>query len=274
MRWKSVVLAGAFGPAVAGCNVAYNAARNIVNDPHVVMTQQAIGHDLRKAARSAWEEARGQYPHCTAEFQDGFEDGYVDYLDRGGNGSLPAVPPAKYTRHQKYFTENGHCLLKEYFLGFKYGQEVAIATGRRQFLTVPVLFPPVPPTPPAFDVVPPGPQPMMTPPKPPPGMVDPLASAAKDVPVVVVPPAPGPAPVLQLRPPARRLAKDPPPPEFDPVPKPAPDQDRLPAPTPPLPVPSASSVPPMAPVTNPIPVLPPNHTVPPPLPPNHPQPRN
>ena len=68
--------------------------------------------------------------------------------------SLPAVPPAKYTRHKNYFTENGQCLVKEYFLGFKYGQEIAIATGQRQLLTVPVLLPQEPTGPPAFIVTP------------------------------------------------------------------------------------------------------------------------
>lgn len=275
MRWMSAVLAGVIGPAVAGCHLAYNAGRNAINDPHVFMTQVGITHELRRAARAAWEEVRDQYPHCTAEFQDGFEDGYVDYLDRGGNGSLPAVPPSRYTRHKKYFTENGHCLLKEYFLGFKHGQETAIATGRRQYLTVPVLFPPPKPAPPPFNVISPEPPPTMTPPQPP-GPLGPTGStpvpgqgvreAPRDVPMVVVPPAPGPAPVLQLQPPAKPPGKDRPTPEFDPVPKPGPDEERVPSPTPPIPV---------APEIRPLPpVVPPNHSVPPPLPPNHPQPRN
>src|SRR5262245_22078338 len=110
MRWKSVVLAGALVPGVAGCNIAKLACRNIVNEPHVVWTHHSITHELRKSAAAAWEEACGQYPNCSPEFRQGFLDGYVDYLDRGGNASLPAVPPAKYTRHVKYFTENGQCL--------------------------------------------------------------------------------------------------------------------------------------------------------------------
>jgi len=53
MRWKSVAIAGALWPAAAGCNIAHNAARNIVNEPHVVWTEHAIAHDLRKSARAA-----------------------------------------------------------------------------------------------------------------------------------------------------------------------------------------------------------------------------
>ena len=121
MRWRSVAIVGALWPASSGCNIAYNTGRNVINEPHVVWTQHAIKHELRKAAKAAWETSRFECPeHADSDaFRDGFIDGYVDYLDRGGNASLPAVPPAKYTRHKDYYTENGQCLVKEYFLGFK-----------------------------------------------------------------------------------------------------------------------------------------------------------
>jgi len=190
MRWRSVAIAGALWPAGTGCNIAHNAARNIINEPHVVWTQHGIKHDLRREARAVWETSRFDCPeHADSEaFRDGFIDGYVDFLDRGGNASLPAVPPAKYTRHKDYFTETGQCLVKEYFLGFKLGQEVAIATGRRQLLTVPVLLPQEPSGPPPLTVNPGGvePPPAMIPPRPPDG-VEPVAAAASDVPRVVVP---------------------------------------------------------------------------------------
>jgi len=157
MRWKTVALAGALGTTATGCNMFQDAARTLVNEPLVVHNQHAIKHDLRKQANAAWKEVRSQYPRraFTSEFHEGFTDGYVDYLDRGGNGSIPAVPPVKYTRHKKYFTENGQCLVKDYFLGFKYGQDIAIATGKRQFLTVPVLLPVEDDGPPAFKIQPP-----------------------------------------------------------------------------------------------------------------------
>ena len=132
-------------------------------------TQSCTTCESRPERRGTSPKASAPSTPTSSLYRDGFIDGYVDYLDRGGNGSLPAVPPAKYTRHKKYFTENGQCLAKEYFLGFKHGQEVAIATGRRQFLTVPVLLPQPQPVPPAFNVQPAGETaapPMMQPPKP------------------------------------------------------------------------------------------------------------
>ncbi|MBA4062923.1 MAG: hypothetical protein C0501_04290 [Isosphaera sp.] len=212
MRWKKVALAGALGPAAAGCHLAGLTARHPAHDPPAAPA--GLAHDLRADARAAWREVRAEYPRraFSAEFRDGFLDGYVDYLDRGGDGVLPAVPPARYTQHKKYFTPDGQCLVKEYFLGFKYGQDVAVATGKRQYLTVPVLLPqhpadapPVVYTPPRV-VTPTAPQPTPMPtPTPPPGPGSdspPRPAAAPPAPPVVgasgtrLPPPPPEVPAL------------------------------------------------------------------------------
>lgn len=266
MRWKSVALAGALAPA-AGCNIYYSAARNIINEPHTVASIVGIEHELKHQAKLAWREVREQYPRraFTEEFRDGFIDGYVDYLDRGGNGSTVAVPPARYTRHKKYFTPEGQCLMKHYLLGFQYGQDVAIATGRRSIYTVPVLLPDVPKGPAPFKVEPHGPTtpPVMPPP------VDPPPVGAPPVPpqaVRPVPPVDGnvpmkfepPVPLVQTTPagfqserPAAPVVKLPPPPaEVSTLP------DHVPTPS----------------VTDELPVVPPTHTLPPPVLPHHPDP--
>lgn len=160
MGWKRVAWAGCLIPALGGCHVACHTTQGLVTDKLAAHTQKAIDHEIRKSAREAWREVRCQYARraFTAEFRDGFLDGYSDYLDRGGDAQPPAVPPVRYTRHHKYFTPEGHALIRDYFLGFKYGVDVAIATGRRQYLTVPVLLsgpdahphgPPAGPFPPA-----------------------------------------------------------------------------------------------------------------------------
>ncbi|MBA4189733.1 MAG: hypothetical protein C0467_17240 [Planctomycetaceae bacterium] len=182
MRWKMVALAGALGPTAAGCNIAYYTAQTLVNEPCVVATQLSIHHSLRKQANASWKEVRGEYPRraFTSEFHDGFVDGYVDYLEHGGNGSIPAAPPPKYTRHKHYLTEEGQCLVKDYFLGFKYGQDIAIASGKRQFLTVPVLLPVEDKGPPAFKIQPPA--------------GSEILSAPKSMSAPTPPPAPTPVP--------------------------------------------------------------------------------
>jgi len=143
MRWKRFAYAGLLPPLLAGCHDSCFTARDLVNEHRTVRNEEAITRELRKDARCAWREVRSQFPRrmFSEEFRDGFLDGYTDYLDRGGDASPPLVPPARYTRNKKYFTPEGQCLLKDYFLGFKYGTDVAVATGCRQFLTVPVLLP-------------------------------------------------------------------------------------------------------------------------------------
>lgn len=282
MRWKSVLLVGALGPASVGCNLARLASHNIVNEPLVNHTQHVIHRDLRHEANATWREVRTQYPRraFTAEFRDGFTDGYVDYLDRGGNGSIPAVPPNKYVRHARYFTEEGQCRVKDYFLGFKYGQEIAIATGKRQFLTVPVLLPQQGDCPPAFTIIPA------------PGAV-PSGELRQPTPVPIPtpPPAPTPVPTPQRFP--NPAAKGEPPVAASPAP---PEPNRLPAPNPLVPVPEKPAVkapteaPPISvptvklpappaevpefppyiptpPVTDDLPVIPPIHAEPPVVPP-------
>jgi len=133
-----------------GCNIAHEALRNLHHEPRLLWTQWAITHRLQQQAREAWESIQGEFPDCAPEFREGFLDGYVDYLDRGGPAHLPAVPPSKYTRHPRYFTPEGHARLQQYFLGFQLGQQQAIASGQRRYLTVPVLLPSPSPEPPPF----------------------------------------------------------------------------------------------------------------------------
>jgi hypothetical protein len=285
MRWKALALAGAAWPALAGCNIVHNAARNVVNEPHVVLAQHAIEHDLRADARRAWREVRADYPRraFTAEFRDGFLDGYVDYLDRGGNGSLPAVPPAKYTRHKKYFTEEGQCLVKDYFLGFQYGQEIAIATGKRQFLTVPVLLPQEPVGPPAFTIDPGPAAHILPPPMPvpvPPHVGAHPARPTNPVPASAVarptpPPLPAPTPPRPADRPPLPLPLPPgiasgvnPPPVVE-VPAVAPPVPRLPAPPPEIP--ELPEYVPTPPIHDDLPVVAPVHTPPPVVAPTHPE---
>lgn len=275
MGWKKVAAAGCLAPVLGGCNLYYYAAHNLINEAHVVHTQLEISHELRKDAKVLWQEVRAQYPRrmFTAEFRDGFIDGYADYLNRGGHAQAPTVPPPKFTRDRKYFTPEGHCLLKDYYLGFQYGMDVAVASGQRQFLTVPVVLPVRPEGPPAFtfqpkdgipptgtsDVVPPpgGITPPVVPPGgTPPATVPPNApGVGPGTPAVPLPaprpagppmssrpnskPAPGVKPSAGTTPPPAAAATADPGAKFNPMPRPvAPvgPNDTLPALNPPLPV--------------------------------------
>lgn len=276
MRWKRVVWAGWLAPALGGCHTpGAPGVPELPSGALVGHTQAAIEHRIRADAREAWKAVRGEYPRrCfTAEFRDGFLDGYTDHLDRGGDGTPPPTPPLRYTRHARYFTPEGHVLLKDYFLGFKYGADVAAATGQRQFLTVPVLVPDGGPAPvPVAEVVTPVPAAPVTPTTPPDRVTPtplpppmPLPTPKSDRPVV--PPAPGPTTSKFPEPVGPAPAVVPPSPAAVPVSVPAP---RLPEP--PAAVPSLPAHVPTPPVTDDLPLFRPDHDAPPPLPVVHPDP--
>lgn len=191
MRWKRVAWAGCLAPVLGGCHTAFP-ARALVGDPPAAHTEAAIERQIHQHAREAWRAIRAEYPRkaFSPEFHDGFLDGYSDYLDRGGDAGPPAVPPPRYTDNPKYFTPEGHVLIRDYFLGFKYGADVAAATGQRQFLTVPVLIPDTPDVPATPPVV-------VTIPAPPAVLTEPPPV----IPPVVVPkPVPAPMPLSAPRP--------------------------------------------------------------------------
>jgi hypothetical protein len=247
MRWKRIGLAGLLAPALAGCHVCCPDARDLLAEKLTVCGEAAVTHELRQDAKCAWREVRTQYPRrmFSEEFRDGFLDGYTDYLDRGGSATLPAVPPAYLTRNKKYYTPEGQARLKDYFLGFQYGMDVAIATGCRQFLTVPVLLPQKEPCAPAFAVQPGGvPAAVVVPERPPAVVVpaDPRPSAPSPLgppkPLTETPrPMPGPE-ATGPKPPLTVAAADPNRSKFGPLAPRRPGSDvGLPPQNPPLPIP-------------------------------------
>lgn len=300
MHWKAVAVALCSVPVLAGCG----AVRNLTNETRLAHAQRAIEHDLRSEARAAWQTVRAQNDRraFTEEFYDGFLDGYVDYLDRGGAAQPPAAPPMKYVREKRYYSEQGHCLINDYYLGFKYGAEVAVASGRRRFLTVPVaLADPncdpaaLPPGPPAVPTVPKKPKsddPLPPPrPLPAPGNKFTDPNTGDEPPRgTPIPPLPKPElPVIKpfnpdlggddkFAPPAPDRNPDLLPPPYPALPVPVPPDPRpLPLPEPigplppmlgPLPLPAPPTSVPLlpsgavVPVTDPVPVVPFRHPAP------------
>jgi hypothetical protein len=156
----------ASAPLISGCHIATNASRNLINEPRQYFDGVHVEKHLRKEGRAAFHEVQRQFPNrCFSEdFECGFVEGYADYLDNGGNASVPAVPPLKY-RHHRYYNPEGHARIRDWFLGFKYGMDVAIATGCRPFYTTPILLPEKPEMPPLDITVLPTPPVTMAPPK-------------------------------------------------------------------------------------------------------------
>lgn len=238
MRWKRVAWAGCLVPAVGGCSVGVHAARDAAAETRAAHAGRGVDRAIRQAAREAWAAVVAEHSRRAfcAEFRDGFLDGYADYLDRGGDGSPPAAPPVRYATNPKYLTPEGHALIRQYFLGFRYGADVAIASGRRHYFTVPVLIPddsgppvevvPAPAPDPAAPVAtaPPPPKdadPLPAPRKVPPGLLPEAqlpgwATAPAPAPTLWPATKPDPRPHLKSDAPAAKPAKPPAVPEVGP----------------------------------------------------------
>jgi hypothetical protein len=137
MRWTAILVAGCVVPLV-GCHLTQTAAHNLMNEPIEYLDGKKLTRRLRA---EGLEVLRSQADLCNSseDYSDGFVDGYADYLEYGGNNAPPAVPPLKY-RRSKFLSPEGHARIHEYFTGFHAGSDSAARSGRRQFLTVPVLM--------------------------------------------------------------------------------------------------------------------------------------
>lgn len=140
MRWTAIAIAGGMIP-LAGCQLTHMAAHNLLNEPIQYLDEKKVTDRLRDDAEAVlreWEQQNGG--PVSDDFEDGFVDGYADYLERGGNAVPPAVPPLKY-RRGRFLNPDGHARIHDYFAGFQAGADTAAQSGRRQFLTVPILVP-------------------------------------------------------------------------------------------------------------------------------------
>ena len=91
-----------------------------------------------KWAETAWEQICSSSPDAfTEDHQLGFIDGFVDYLDYGGSGEPPPLPPRRYWRRD-YQTPAGHAAAQQWFEGFRHGVSIARSSGYRDLVTIPV----------------------------------------------------------------------------------------------------------------------------------------
>src|SRR5690242_14243370 len=89
-------------PLQPGCNLAKLINYNMWNEPIHMMSERKVADKAVKLAEEAWAEHLGSIPdNCPPEaYQQGFVNGYADYLLHGGNTAPPAMPPAVYRRYQ------------------------------------------------------------------------------------------------------------------------------------------------------------------------------
>lgn len=126
----------------AGCTLFQTSVRNLCSETSIFFAERSLRHSARHAAKEAWLVFSGENPewYFIRDFEKGFKEGFVDYLDNGGNAEPPAVPPLHY-RKNKYLNPEGFQAIDRYFAGFACGARLAKDSGLRDTLVVPVLVP-------------------------------------------------------------------------------------------------------------------------------------
>lgn len=132
-----------------GCRFAEHTWRTAVVEPiqySPYWYDKFARHRYRAAALEALEQQRAlakaerdDYVHepFSPAHECGFVDGFVDYLEAGGRGEPPVLPPRKFWK-AKFQNPDGYRATLDWFEGFRHGASVARASGLRQFITVPV----------------------------------------------------------------------------------------------------------------------------------------
>ncbi len=115
--------------------------RNVVLDPieFCISGDRAVMHSRHyRLATAAWQEiAGGQLTETySRDYVRGFKEGFADYLDAGGTGEPPPVPPRCYW-HNDYRTPEGHQAIQDWFAGFRHGAGCAKQSGLRHYAVIP-----------------------------------------------------------------------------------------------------------------------------------------
>jgi hypothetical protein len=231
-----------------GCSFVGYGVKNVISAPYDAIQEVCFRHRMRNIARTMWRDiaCKDGQTHSTA-YQRGFEDGFVDYVDRNGTGEPPAIPPPWLCRGLVH-SDEGQTDIEDWYAGFRHGARVARESGLRERAVMPIGLPaktPAEPLPAQVTV------PNIEPKKemPPADAKAPTPATEMPFAEVVMPP---PVPAMEM-PTAKVVMPPPAPPKEMPTAKatPLPAQKMPTAPPPPIPVldvaPAPVAPPPVAP---------------------------
>src|SRR5438105_4869157 len=120
IRFTLLLLAVCF--ANGGCSsFLEESVRNLTEAPVRGLDDVAYCSRNQEVAEEAWQLERRKGPErYSRDHAAGFVAGYADYLDAGGNGNPPAVPPFRY-RLVCSESPEGARAVEEWYAGFRHG---------------------------------------------------------------------------------------------------------------------------------------------------------
>lgn len=131
--------------AFSGCTISDNFTRTLVLEP----LQYCDYFDVHRAhsrhchmAKKVWKtfQKKKSIGHFSDDYACGFREGFTDFLDAGGTGQPPPLPPRRYWR-DRYANPQGRQAVQEWFAGFRHGAAMARASSAREYAMVPLSTP-------------------------------------------------------------------------------------------------------------------------------------
>lgn len=108
-----------------------------------IKSDRVAQREARLLAEQAWGEIAHAVPNASPDYENGFTEGFADYLYRGGSGEPPLVPPRGYWS-LRFLNPQGKMVVEEWFAGFRHGAENCKTRGIRDMWVVPTSFVPEP----------------------------------------------------------------------------------------------------------------------------------
>ncbi|AWM39616.1 hypothetical protein GobsT_20380 [Gemmata obscuriglobus] len=136
---------GCFNARLSGPDWFYHhAARNLTEKPIAHHDERKFTRMVERRAKDAWEQVCGSsgWRHSDP-YGHGFREGFVDYVEAGGTGEPPYLPPFRY-RLTKYRTTEGLRAIEDWYAGFRHGAAVARGSGLRELNYIPLPGPAIP----------------------------------------------------------------------------------------------------------------------------------
>lgn len=131
--------------ALSGCTISDNFTKTLFVEPWQYCdyfdAQRAHARHCR-LAKDAWSTIRQKkaMKRVSHDYARGFREGFTDFLDAGGTGQPPPLPPRRYW-NDRYASPSGRQAVQDWFAGFRYGAAMARASGAREFAMVPLSTP-------------------------------------------------------------------------------------------------------------------------------------
>lgn len=122
-----------------GCQLIHDGTRNLIVESAAEYTLECGEFKRNQTlAEQAWHQVQqgGDHQISSADYAIGFKQGFIDYLNAGGNGEAPPVPP-RYYWGLRYETPQGYRSIQDWYAGFAHGSAAAHDSGYRQFVVIP-----------------------------------------------------------------------------------------------------------------------------------------